>query len=45
MDTPRITTGKLTLTLHADVIMDHYDQYDGPLPLRRARQGHQSIRG
>ena len=31
MNTPRITTGKLTLTLHADVIMDHYDQYDGPL--------------
>jgi hypothetical protein len=31
MNTPRITTGKLTLALHADVIMDHYDQYDGPL--------------
>jgi hypothetical protein len=31
MNTPKITTGKLTLTLHADVIMDHYDQYDGPL--------------
>ena len=29
MDTPKITTGNLTLTLHADVIMDHYDQYDG----------------
>ena len=37
MDTPKITTGKLTLTLHADVIMDHYDQYDGDLTEAVAR--------
>lgn len=29
MTEKKITTGKLTLTLHADVIMDEYDQYDG----------------
>ena len=27
--TENITIGKLTLTLHADVIKDEYDQYDG----------------
>jgi hypothetical protein len=31
MTEKKITTGKLTLTLHADVIMDEYDQYDGDL--------------
>ena len=31
MTEKKITTGKLTLTLHADVIMDEYDEYDGDL--------------
>ena len=37
MDTPRITTGKLTLTLHADVVMSEYDMYDGDLTPRLSK--------